>query len=137
MGVGLQLHFQTRKVQSAAHPDHIEGGGDQRSAAAVAWQLEFLDQSPVGIILVFKRAQERGPELSQIVNERGPRFESAPQRQEVNAMADQFLIAFVEPLSRRDTNHDFFLAGQPVQQYIIGGQECLKERAFLPRTDSA
>ena len=130
--IRLRGHFQSIDVDliDTGFVD-VEHHGNQRQAAGVAWQREFLKQRAERVVLIvigfehlflgFKR------ELAEAARSPGGK----PQRQEVEAMAYQLVAADARLARCWDADDQIVLPGEAMKQCgkcgKQGGEECSSE----------
>src|ERR1043166_5540931 len=83
-----------------------------------------------------KGLHEGNSQRAQVFHEGSASGQTAPQRQEIDTVANQFVTALVRTLCGRYSDYNLLLPRKSVQEDIVGGQKCLEQRAFLTRAQA-
>jgi hypothetical protein len=115
----------------------IEQHADQRQACRIARERQALEQRAERVTLVLERIEQVAAQALERVGERSGGVERDAQRQHVDGMADQGVVAVGGLAGGRDADDLIVLAGQALQQRGEAGQQRRVEAGAAPRTGAA
>ena len=123
--VARELHVQAgeRGVFVVERLVDVEHHADQRQPRRIASQFELAQQRAERVALVVQRIEQRRLRVVDGLRDRLRRVQVEQQRQGVDAMSDQVVVAVHRLSGGGDADHHLRLARQPRQQAGEAGQQ--------------